>query len=218
MNCTADLWAGMTLGRTHHLSLDQSDLTRQVDVLLAALPPRFVLGGLSLGAIVAMAVAAAAPDRVAGLVVMSTNAKSPTSAQHDDWDDWIRRLSSGESARSLQAGIVQRLLSNRGRMQPQLVDRILAMGEQTGTRVLDAQLRLQHTRTDLRPGLKGLELPILVLSGRDDTICPPAFHEEIAATAPQSTLVSVEGGHLLSMEQPERVSALIRDWRSQNKI
>ena len=64
MNCTADLWAGCGVDDALTPVLAEQSIDTQVDRLLAELPPLFVLGGLSLGAIVAMALVVRAPERV----------------------------------------------------------------------------------------------------------------------------------------------------------
>ena len=218
MNCTADLWAGVDLDEPITPVLDVPDIDAQVDRLLDDLPPRFVLVGLSLGAIVGMALAQRAPGRVAGLCVMSTNAKAPTDAQRSAWQDWLDRLDAGESPRALQHSILPALLSPDAAARPELVERTLRMGDDTGAGVLRAQLRMQATRSDLRPGLRGLPMPVLVVSGQQDTICPPLFHAEIAGAAPHARAVSIDGGHLLALERPAEIGSLVRNWRRQSRI
>ena len=218
MNCTADLWAGTGLDPALTPALDASDVDGQVERLLAELPATFVLVGLSLGAIVGMALAQRAPERVAGLCVMSANAKAPTDAQRSGWKDWLDGLDGGESARSLQHSILPALLSADAAARPALVERTLEMGEHTGADVLRAQLRMQATRTDLRPGLARLPMPMLVISGQHDVICPPQFHAEIAGAVPHSRSVSIDGGHLLALERPAEIGSLVRNWRKQNRI
>lgn len=215
MNCTNDLWTGCSLDDALTPALDQESMDAQVDHLLTVLPPVFVLGGLSLGAIVAMALAARAPSRVAGLCVVSTNAKAPTPAQHALWQDWIAQLDAGTSPRQLQTAILDRLLSPRAAAShPEIVERTLAMADATTPEVLRAQLRLQTTRTDLRHGLRGIPAPTLVVSGAADALCPPSFHTEIAGELPDARMVTLDGGHLLPMERPSAFGALVRSWRA----
>ena len=149
---------------------------------------------------------------------MSANAKAPTAAQRAGWQEWLRRLDDGEDPAALQDGILAGLLSATGRAEPALVDRVRAMGAGTGTDRLRAQLRMQGTRTDLRSGLPRLRMPVLVLCGQQDTICPPAFHTKIAARLPNARLVSIDGGHLLPMERPRDVGTLLGNWRAQHRI
>lgn len=213
MNCTADLWSCCGLEGSIMPSLDEPTVDGQVEALLGALPERFALAGLSLGAIVAMALCRRAPERVARLCLMSTNAKVPTDAQRQGWRDWRDRLAAGETARDLQHDILGALLSGPARdRDPELAERVLRMGEDTGTARLDSQLRMQATRTDQLAALPELRMPVLVVSGTADVICPPPFHQEIAAAVPGARLDSVEAGHLLPMERPKEVGRLLRSW------
>lgn len=219
MNCTADLWSDCALGETLTPTLDQETIDAQIDALLAELPERFVLAGLSLGAIVAMALALRAPERVTGLILASTNAKAPTPVQQDGWRKWLRRLDAGDTARELQRGILPLLLSEDARLgRPDLVERALRMGDDTRAAQLRAQLRMQSTRTDLLPRLSRLSMPTLIISGREDALCPPTFHTEIAHEIACTRLVSVDAGHLVPFERPREFSELVGTWRERQRI
>lgn len=213
MNCTADLWSGCGLEDSITPTLDEPTVDGQVTALLDTLPGRFALAGLSLGAIVGMALCRRAPERVTGLCLMSTNAKAPTDAQRQGWLDWRDRLAAGETARDLQRDILGALLSGPARdRNPGLEERVLRMGAGTGAARLDAQLRMQATRGDELAALPKLKMPVLVVSGTADVICPPQFHQEIAAAVPGARLDSVEAGHLLPMERPKEVGRILRSW------
>ncbi|MFJ4223748.1 alpha/beta fold hydrolase [Microbacterium sp. NPDC089695] len=220
MNCTGDLWRGTGLdtedGGAIRPVLDRPALRDQVDALLRDLPPRVVLVGHSLGGIVAMALAIAAPERVDGLCLVSTNAKAPTAAQRDGWRAWIERLDDGVSPRALQGEILEPLLGAEvAATRSDLVERTLGMGDATGAAVLRAQLELQLTRVDLLSRLSSLRIPTLAVSGIDDVICPPRFHTEIVAEIEGARLVSLDAGHLLPVERPREFGDLVRSWRSQ---
>jgi pimeloyl-ACP methyl ester carboxylesterase len=216
MNCTADLWADAGTDGAVQPVLDRPTISLQVEALLASLPERFVLVGHSLGAIVAMSVALAAPERVAGLCLVSTNAKAPTDAQRDGWREWLDALDSGTDARELQSRILPALLGAEAvESRPDLVERTLAMGTATGSARLRAQLELQLDRGDLLARLPGLSMPTLVVSGLDDAITPPHFHTEIVTRMPDARLVTLDAGHLLPMERPEAFGSLLRSWQTQ---
>jgi pimeloyl-ACP methyl ester carboxylesterase len=52
-----------------------------------------------------------------------------------------------------------------------------------------------------------------VLAGGEDRLCPPARHEEIAALVPGARLQVLPGvGHLLPLEAPARVAAVLDAW------
>ena len=208
MGCSPDLWADLDLGiepLTPHL--EEPDLDTEVDRLLSLLPGRFAVAGLSLGAIVAMALVRRAPERVSRLCLMSTNPYGPSPVQLTGWDEQ-RRLLAASSARGLQTSLLPLLVQ-----RPDLESRVLAMADELGEARFDAQLRMQATRVDERPGLARVGIPTLVLAARDDRLCPVARHEEIARLVPGAELVVVEDcAHLSPLERPEVVSAHFRRW------
>lgn len=213
MNCTADLWADARFDGALRPVLDRPAIADQVSVLLADLPETSVLVGHSLGGIVGMALAAAAPERVAGLCLVSTNAKAPTDSQRDGWREWLTALDRGVQPRALQNSILEQMLGERTtRDRPDLAQRVLRMGDETGAERLRAQLRMQLTRTDLLSRISGLAMPILVVSGRDDVICPPSFHAEIVSTVHNARLVTLEGGHMLPLQRGADFGDLLRSW------
>lgn len=222
MNCTQDLWADAGLdadGGAIRPVLDRPSVSGQVGALLAALPETSVLVGHSLGGIVGMALALAAPERVAGLCVVSTNAKAPTDAQRDGWRSWLAALEDGVSPRSLQDSILNPLLGEVvARDRPDLVSRVLRMGDDTGDVLLRTQLEMQLTRTDQLSRLHELRMPVLVVSGLDDVICPPHFHTEIVSASPDARLVSLDAGHMLPMERPREFGDLVRSWLGQHRF
>jgi pimeloyl-ACP methyl ester carboxylesterase len=214
MGCSAALWSGLELaGDVVTPVLEEPDLDAEVDRLLAVLPERFALAGLSLGAIVAMALVRRAPGRVSRLALLSTNPYPPTPAQHVGWAEQ-RKILAAQGPGALQAALLPVLLSPDVREQRlELVERTLAMAEEVGEARYDRQLRLQTTRIDERPGLTGVACPTLVLAARQDHLCSVARHEEIAALVPGAELVVLEDcAHLSPLEQPAAVSSHLRRW------
>lgn len=215
MNCTADLWSGCGLDGAIVPLLNESTIDAQVETLLQTLPARFSLAGLSLGGIIAMSLCRQAPERVDRLCLLSTNSKGPSEAQREGWHAWRARLAAGASPRDLQQDILGALLSGPAlERDPGLAELALRMGDDTGRDRLDAQLKMQDSRIDESAALPRLRIPVLVVSGTMDAICPPKFHEDIAASVPHARLVSLEAGHLAPMERPSEVGQLIRTWQA----
>ena len=110
MNCSPRLWDGVVRellgvdrpdGHARQVvvpEVDRPTLGEQVESLLDHLPRRFAIGGLSLGAIVAMAVHRRAPERVAGLFLVATNAQPPIEAQRSAWAAQLDSLAGGSLA------------------------------------------------------------------------------------------------------------------------
>mgnify|MGYP001011449267 CR=1 FL=1 len=75
------------------------------------------------------------------------------------------------------------------------------------------QIRALIGRPDATPVLPTIACPTLVAVGEADLLTPPEQSAEIAAAIPGATLHRLPGaGHLLTMEQPAAVAALLLDW------
>src|SRR6478609_2000857 len=150
MGCSPRLWDGVVQeleadrlrgGRSRPVVVPEVELPvleAQVDSLLDRLPPRFAIGGLSLGAIVAMAVHRRAPERVAGLFLVATNARPPTDIQRSAWAAQFDSLAAGASPRDLQEELLPLLLG--ADPVPDLAARTLEMADVVGASTLRAQL------------------------------------------------------------------------------
>ena len=213
MNCSARLWSGLDLGPAVIPALTEPDLGEQVTRLLDELPPRFALAGLSLGGIVAMALVRTAPERVSRLCLLSTSPHGPTRQQLDGWRLQRDRLASGTTAREIQRDLLPLLLTAESlESRPDLVDTTLTLADETEID-LDAQLALQATRIDERPGLRTVSCPTLVLAAREDRLCSVDRHREIAALVPGAELRILERtAHLSPVERPNAVAAVFTAW------
>lgn len=214
MGCTAGLWSRLDVDPEDVLTpvLTEPSLETEVDRLLDLLPARFALAGLSLGAIVAMALTRRAPERVTRLVLMSTNPYAPTPAQRAVWAEQRRALAGGVTTRELQRRLLPVLLSPTVITdRPDLVELTLSMADELGVETLDAQLRLQGTRVDERPGLHSVRCPTTVVAARQDRLCSVGRHQELAALIPGAELTVLDDcAHLSPLERPEAVLARLR--------
>jgi pimeloyl-ACP methyl ester carboxylesterase len=209
MNCSAALWSKLNLSGWP--SVISSELTEptmdcQVARLLDELPTRFTLAGLSLGGIVAMALIRTAPERVTSLILLSTNPHAPTALQQQSWRASRDALQAGRTARALQADWLPLLLSEPARRRPDLVELTLAMADEVGDAVLDAQLALQATRIDERSALREVGCSTTIIAARQDALCSVAKHAELHELIPGSALTIIENcGHLSPLERPADV-------------
>jgi pimeloyl-ACP methyl ester carboxylesterase len=64
-------------------------------------------------------------------------------------------------------------------------------------------------RPDLRATLRDLRIPVLITCGREDKVTPPALARELASLIPSAHLAL---GHLLPLERPDELVALLRQW------
>lgn len=192
------------------------DITRDgsiegmADTVLRQSPQRFALAGLSLGGIVALEILRQAPERVDRLALLDTNARAPSEQQLEAW-----RRFAGEAEVEGAVGVTRRhiLPVMLSREDPMLARAVTEMAERVGDEAFLRQLAAQAGRVDLRGELDDIHCPTLVAAGRQDALCPPGLHQEIATAIPGAALVFVEDcGHLSSLEQPQAVTALLGYW------
>ena len=185
------------------------DLGRGVIALLDDLGiERAHLVGLSIGGMISMWVAAAAPERVDRLVLCST------SAQLGPPEGWASRA---ETVLAQGTGAVAELVVGRwftprfAAAHPDVIAEMLAMIESVSPVGYAGCCRALE-RMDLRPDLARIVAPSLVVVGDDDPATPPAHGERIVAGIPGSRLARVvDAAHLLNIEQPMAVGRLIED-------
>lgn len=175
-------------------------------------PERFVLGGLSMGGIVAMEVARQAPDRLAGLILMDTNPLAEAPAKAADREPQIIAVRTGRLRAVIAEEMKPAYLAPGARRQ-EVLDLVLDMALTLGAEVFVEQSRALQRRPDQQGTLRRLRCPALVLCGEADQLCPVSRHELMAGLLPDATLRVIAGaGHLPTLEQPRAVTAAIGDF------
>jgi pimeloyl-ACP methyl ester carboxylesterase len=171
----------------------------------------FALVGFSQGAIVALEIMRLAAERVTKLCLISANPKGPTPAQLETWKTWQQEVQAGNFN-----NIIEKFPNNvhpEKRHDQPLREAILAMARETGEQGFITQLQALASRIDSRPHLANITCPTLLVAGRQDTVTPLAFHQEINSFIPQAVLVPIEeAGHYVPLEQPQAVTTLLHYW------
>ena len=180
--------------------------------ILDAAPKRFALAGLSYGGYVALAVVRAAPERVARLALLDTQARPDS----DEAKVGRRKLMAMAEAGKLDEVInllTPKFLSTAHQNDPRLRQIVRDMARDTGVDGFLKQQRAIMDRPDSRPLLGSIKCPTLVLVGDSDTLTPPDLSREIAQAIPGAKLVIISDcGHLSAIEQPDAVNAALGDW------
>lgn len=180
--------------------------------LLHEQPGRHVLVGASMGGMLALEVWRQAPQRVDGIVLLGSTARPDTPERVALRTQACAMFAAGRMDEVLRANVLFAFhpLHTRNRA---LVDAYLAMLRRAGAQQLVAQNQAVMARMDYRPLLPSITCPLLVACGEADALSTPEHAREIAALAPHARLEIVPGaGHMLTLEQPERVNALLLHW------
>ena len=173
-------------------------------------PARFWLAGFSFGGYVALAVLAAAPERVAGMSLICSLPKTDSPAQAS------RRLAFIAQA---QAGGYESLATSTAlpfhpdnRQNQDLLARRLQMVRQYGAERFIAHCQACIARPDRSLLLDGRR-PTLLVTASHDEVVPTAEVRALGESLPEARLVVVDGaGHLLPMEQPPALACALTDW------
>jgi 3-oxoadipate enol-lactonase len=186
------------------LADDAADLIREA----SSDPVVFV--GLSLGGMVGQSLAARHPALLRGLAVLNSAAHY---ADRSTWDARILAV----CERGMQAvadGSIERWLTPAFRQTPK--------GQAMAGQLREVLLRthpLAYTRTceaiagmDLRPGNRRIDIPTLIVAGRQDMATPGAMSQAMANDIASARVVEVEAAHISAAEIPGELAILLDDW------
>jgi pimeloyl-ACP methyl ester carboxylesterase len=217
--CDATVWAHQhaALSRDHDVRIPdltgRASIVDMADDILADAPARFSIAGHSMGARVALAVIARAPERVERLALLDTGTHPP------DADEPARRqILLDVGAKSGMRAMADRWLPPMVRdgalhSDPDLRERLYAMVERMTPQIHRAQIAALLGRPDARAQLAAITCPTLIGVGEQDRWSPPAQHAEIAAAIPHARyVVFPDAGHMAPMETPEPVTAALCEW------
>lgn len=215
--CDARLWRDQAAALQEITDIQMPDLTRDDSIaamaarVLAAAPPRFALGALSMGGYVAFEILRQAPQRVARLALFSTSARSDPPKRAA-----VRRASLAMAESGRFAGVTRKLLPqlvHASQVDTEVGEEVMAMAQRVGRDAFLRQQRAILERADSLPLLPALAVPTLVGVGDDDRMTAPGESRLLQASIAGSRLHVFAGcGHLPPMEKPQETSRVLHDW------
>jgi len=185
------------------------DLVRVLDSLNLE---RVIAIGHSMGGRILMEVCAHQPDRLAAVVLSGAQASHLAHLDAAGRDHYVTSRESlfENGAMSLQAArrVVQQVLPPGA--SEALTDRLVADFARLNRQGYLAALKasLGWDRSDV---LKGLKMPVAVMGGALDNVCPPSECARIADLVGQGPATILEGiGHMPQLEAPELITDYLR--------
>ena len=167
---------------------------------------RASLCGVSLGGMVSMWVAAHAPERVDRLVLCSTSA---IMGPPESWTERAALVRSEGMAAVADAVVARWFTPAFTAARPDVVAAIRAQLAATPPEGYAGCCEAIKDM-DQRPDLPSITAPTLVIAAEGDPSTPPAHARTIAGLIPGSRLEVLDrGAHLVSVEEPDLVTALI---------
>jgi 3-oxoadipate enol-lactonase len=218
------IWDGVVARLAHrrHLRVDlrghglsdapagDYEITALADDVLAVLDAfevrRAVLIGISVGAQVALRVALARPQAVAGIVALDTAARI---GDVDAWNARIAAVRAGGLEAIADATVARWFGRDTLAREPHTVRgyrNLLCRTSPVGYVGTCAALRDE----DLTPHLRDVHAPALVLCGDEDSATPPALARALAAALPFARFRELRGaGHLPCLDRASEVADAI---------
>lgn len=180
--------------------------------ILAAAPPRFALAGISMGGYISFEIMRQAPERVAKLALLDTQARPDLPEQSEKRRSLITLTERGKFAQIADM-LLPTLVHRSHRNDEGLRRQVRLMAEETGPEAFIRQQTAIIHRADSRPTLASIRCPTLVLVGDGDELITPDKSAEIAAGIQGARMVTIaNAGHLTTIEQPQAVTQALVEW------
>jgi pimeloyl-ACP methyl ester carboxylesterase len=195
---------------------DLDDLADDCVALLDELGiERCVLGGMSMGGFMALPLALRHPERLDGLILISSMAMAYSDEERADIDEHLEQLErDGEVTEEFAAwerDLVMGVTTQRE--NPGLVRYWMDRWKTRPAGAVAGEFRSWMRKPDLMPRLAEIDLPTLVIHGTEDAVLPIERGRAMADALPNARFVPIErAGHTSTVEAPDAVSAAMREW------
>ena len=180
--------------------------------ILAEAPPRFALAGHSMGGYIAFEIMRQAPDRVAKLALINTQARADTPEAAERRRAQIAAVEAGGFSNGIEAmypGFVHPSRRDDAALRKLVHD----IADDVGPDAFVRQLVAVMGRPDSRPTLAFIRCPTLVLTGDEDNTIPNSLSTEMANGIPGAKLTVIPHcGHLPQVEQPQATADALVEW------
>ncbi len=217
--CDASVWVPQVEGlkdmcdvRAYPNFFGHDTLEGMARAVLETAPARFHLCGHSMGGRVAFEVYRLAPKRVRSLILLDTGVDAAQPGETEKRGSLVE-LGRREGMAAVAAAWLPPMV-HPGRLGDAAF--MGALTEMVCRATPEDFAKQQHAllmRRDVTALLATISCPTLVGCGAEDLWSPLSVHEQIAAAIPGARLVSIpDSGHMVSVEAPDALNAVLHDW------
>ena len=181
------------------------------DVLKKA-PKSFSLLGHSMGGIVAMEIYSQEPKRIEKLILMDTNPKAELDEVKLKREPQIKEVNNGKLLEVMRDEMKPNYLAeseNKRSVLNVCMDMALTLGPD----VFINQSRALQSRLDQQNTIQSIKIPVLIMCGSEDKLCPVERHEMMHNMISDSDLIIINNaGHMPTLEQPRETTEVLKEW------
>lgn len=207
---TLDLWGFGQSSPANGEAITMTDYADEIKQLLDQLHiKKAIIGGESMGGYIALAFYKKYPDKVKGLILSDTQSipDSPEAKAKRE-STAIDVLEHGPT-NFINSFMPKALSPNASEQTKTFLKQIL---DKQKPNAIASALRGMALRNDTSDILANSRLPILIMTGSQDSLISPQQSENMHALAKNSKLIVIDNaGHLSSLEQPEEWNKTVID-------
>lgn len=209
---TLDLWGFGQSSPVNGQAITMTDYADEVKELLDKLNiTKAIIGGESMGGYITLAFLEKYPDAVSGLVLSDTQSISDSTEAKAKRETTAANILEHGTTVLINSFIPKALTSEASEHTRNLLQNIVTA--QSATAEASA-LRGMALRKDMSHVLAHTNIPVLIITGQQDTLILPEQSQYMHMLAKNSTLVTIaNAAHLSSLEQPEQWNKAIIDMK-----
>jgi len=218
MMCDERIFAPQIEGLSDSIRIIVADISGYSTVhelaaeVLKKSPPKFDLLGHSMGGIVAMEMYSQEPNRIEKLVLMDTNPKAELEEVKAMRDPQMKAAREGKLVDVMRDEMKPNYLDASDNRES-ILHTCMEMAKSMGTEVFMNQSKALQTREDQQSTLRLIEVPVLVICGSNDKLCPVERHELMHNIINHSELKIINNaGHMPTLEQPKETTEVLKKW------
>ncbi len=218
MMCDERIFAPQIEGLSDSIRIIVADISGHSTVqdlaaeVLKKSPPKFHLLGHSMGGIVAMEMYAQEPNRIEKLVLMDTNPKAELEEVKAMRDPQMKAAKEGKLVDVMRDEMKPNYLDASDNRESILYT-CMKMAQSMGSEVFINQSKALQTRLDQQSTLRLIAVPVLVICGSNDKLCPVERHELMHSIINDSELKIINNaGHMPTLEQPKETREVLKKW------